>query len=250
MRSISIIQPVYLPWLGYFEQIARTDLFVLYDEVQYTKQDWRNRNRIPGANGPVWLTVPVERAPFGTPISAIRIDNRHRWVAKHLKSIAQTYAKAPHFQPWYDRLSAELERGWDRLGDLDAALIRLICEGFGISTPMLRSSEEPGDPDFVAQFDDVADDPAVTRRNTRLVELCRRHEADLFYVGARAADYIDRDLFARFGIAVAFQDYAHPVYRQAGKGWQSHMAVIDLLMMAGPGAREILLSPPAPDFAP
>jgi len=248
MRSLSIIQPVYLPWLGYFEQIARTDVFVLYDEVQYTKQDWRNRNRIPGAQGPVWLTVPVRRAPLGTPIHAIRIDTRHRWAAKHLRSVTQAYGRAPYYDPWFARLRAVLEQGWDRLVDLDAALIRLICGGFGIDTPMVRSSEAPGDPAFAGQFDTAAADPGVARRNLRLVELCRRHGADLFYVGAKAADYIDRDLFARFGIRVVFQEYRHPAYPQPGRGMQTHMAAIDLLMMTGPGARDVLLSPPGPDF--
>lgn len=248
MRSISIIQPVYLPWLGYFEQIARTDHFVLYDDVQYTKQDWRNRNRIPGANGPIWLTVPVRKAPFGTPIHEIAIDNRHRWVAKHLKSVTATYARAPHYAVWFDRLRGVLDREWDRLADLDAALIALLCDGFGIDTPTSRSSRTPGDPGFVGQFDASADDPAITRRNMRLVELCRHHGAQVFYIGARAADYIDLPLFARFGIRVVFQDYRHPDYPQVTRDPQSHMAAIDLLMMAGPGARDILLSPPAPDL--
>lgn len=248
-KTIAIIQPVYLPWLGYFEQIARTDRFVVYDDVQYTRQDWRNRNRIPGANGPIWLTVPVRRAPLGTPIREIEIDNRHRWVAKHLGSIEQTYRAAPHFEPCHGVLEDILRRGWTRLADLDLALIRALCAGFGIAPGVVLSSDIPSDPGFVGRFDRAAEDPAVARRNMRLVEICRQQGAGLFYVGARARDYIDTALFARFGIEVVFQDYRHPVYPQRRPGFQPHMAAIDLLMNTGPDARGILLSSPAPDFA-
>jgi len=246
-KTIAIIQPVYLPWLGYFEQIARADHFVFYDDAQYTKQDWRNRNRIPGANGPVWLTVPVQKAPLGARINEIQIDNRHYWAKKQLRSVSFTYRRAPYFDRYFEMLEGILTQDWSLLADLDVALIQAICADMGITPEMSLSSQVPGDPGFITQVDASAADPVVARRNLRLVDLCRHHGADLFYVGARASDYIDTALFGQFGIKVVFQDYQHPSYPQPEP--QSHMAVIDLLMNTGPDARDILLSSPAPGFA-
>lgn len=248
-KAIAIVQPVYLPWLGYFEQIACADHFVFYDDVQYGRKNWRNRNQILSVNGPIWLTVPVKKTSLGTPISAIEIDNTQGWAAKHLKSIRFNYARAPHFQPCFDLLESILQQEWSLLCDLDIALIRALCGTLKIAPVMSRSSDVPSDPGFVGQLDAVAADPAVGRRNMRVIEVCLHHGADQFYVGARARDYLDPQLFTRFGIQIWFQDYVHPVYPQQSRRPQSHMAAIDLLMNMGPDARAILLSSPPPLFA-
>lgn len=135
-KTIAIIQPVYLPWLGYFEQIARADHFVFYDDAQYTKQDWRNRNRIPGANGPVWLTVPVQKAPLGARINEIEIDNRHYWAKKQLRSVEFTYRRAPYFARYFEMLQDILTQDWALLSDLDVALIKAFCADMGIAPDM------------------------------------------------------------------------------------------------------------------
>lgn len=247
-KVIAIMQPVYMPWLGYFEQMAHAGHFVFYDDVQYTRQDWRNRNQILTPSGPIWLTVPVKKAPLGTAINRIEIDNKHYWVSKHLKSIALNYKRAPHFEGCFEMLRTILEQDWTRLADLDVALTQAICAELKIAPVMSRSSELPGDPRFTGQFDSTAADPVVARRNMRLVELCLHHGADIFYVGARARDYIDTDLFACFGLGVVFQNYVHPVYPQQSSLSQSHMSIIDLMMNVGPEARGILLSSPVPEF--
>lgn len=248
-RVIAVIQPVYLPWLGYFEQIAYADHFVFYDDVQYTRQDWRNRNRILGPSGPIWLTVPVKKATLNVAINKIEIDNTHYWVSKHLKSITFNYRRADYFDHCFEILRAILQQEWTLLADLDVALIRAICADLGIAPTMSLSSALPSDPEFVGQLDTIAADPVVARRNMRIIELCRHHRAEVFYVGARASDYIDTDLFERFGIRVVFQRYVHPVYPQQHAVAQSHMSVVDLLANVGPAARSVLLSSPPPALA-
>lgn len=248
-KAIAIIQPVYLPWLGYFEQIAYADHFVFYDDVQFGRHNWRNRNQILSVNGPIWLTVPVKKPSFGALINEIEINNAQPWASKHLKSIRFNYQRAPYFEPCFSVLQEILQREWTSLSDLDATLTRALCGMMDITPSMSLSSDVPSDPDFVGQLDAHAADPTVAQRNMRVIEVCRHHGADQFYVGARAEDYIDPELFARFGITVWFQDYVHPVYPQQSPEPQSHMAVIDLLMNTGPDARRILLSSPAPAFA-
>lgn len=248
-RTIAIVQPVYLPWLGYFEQIAYADHFVFYDDVQFGRKNWRNRNQILGVNGPAWLTVPVRKTSLGTLINAVEVNNAQPWASKHLKSIRFNYQRAPHFEPCFSVLEAILQQEWTLLRDLDVALTRALCAMLDITPEMSLSSDVPSDPDFVGQRDTSAADPAIARRNMRVVELCLHHRATHFYVGARAEDYIDPEIFADFGIKVWFQDYVHPVYPQQSPQPHSHMAVIDLLMNTGPDAREILLSSPAPGFA-
>lgn len=248
-KVIAIMQPVYLPWLGYFEQMAYADHFVFYDDVHYSKQNWRNRNKILSPTGPIWLTVPVKRAPLATAISKIEIDNRHFWAAKHIRSITFNYRRAPYFDQYFPMLRDILKQDWQKIADLDIALIQAICNDLGIAPAMSRSSDLPTDPSFTDQPKASTNDPVATRRNMRIIELCLHHKAKLFYVGASARDYIDIEMFARFGISVAFQDYVHPVYPQQTQGMHTHMAAIDLLMNTGPSAREVLLSARPPGFA-
>ena len=117
-RSIGILQPVFLPWLGYFEQMKKVDHFVFQDDVQYTSRDWRNRNRIKTARGPLWLTVPIVRQSLSTQIDEMEISYRRPWAAKMTKSIKQNYARAPNVGPVSDHLANEIRQAPTRLVDL------------------------------------------------------------------------------------------------------------------------------------
>lgn len=246
--AIAINQPVYLPWLGYFEQMAYVDHFVCYDDVQYTKQDWRNRNLIQSANGPIWLTVPVRRTGHSTPINQIEINNVKPWASKHLKSIYFNYCKAPYFDPVFAILEEILKKDWRWLVELDLSLTEAIAGMLAIEPAVVLSSNLPQEPEFTDQSPADIANKTIARRNLRIIEICRHLQAEVFYVGARAADYIDIELFGRFGINVVFQDYTHPVYPQNGSLFASHMSVIDLMMNTGPAARDVLLSSPRPAF--
>lgn len=235
MTTVGILQPVYLPWLGYFEQMARTDHFVFLDDVQYTHQDWRNRNRIKTATGPTWLTVPIRRCPLHTPICEVEINDEHGWQRRHLRTIEQNYGKCRHFQPFFDDLASELRRAPRHLADLDCRLIHLLCRYLEIETPTSRASTiSPS-----AQ-------PAPRDRQERLIDLCRHFGATRFYEGRSGRSYIDVDLFEEAGIEVVFQEYRHPSYRQAFGEFVSHQSAIDLVMNTGPEAPAILRSSPPP----
>lgn len=225
-RRIAILQPGYLPWLGYFDQLARVDLFVHYDDVQYTRRDWRNRNRIKGPGGPQWLTVPVAvKGRYDVLIRDVPIADAD-WTRLHLATLRHCYARAPHFDLVYPRLEAWLTRPWERLADLCIAGVELLAGLLRITTPTVRSSTVPG-------CDGL-------HKTDRLLAVCRALGATDYLSGAAARDYLDVAAFERSGIAVTFQDYAHPVYPQLWGDFVSHLSVVDLLMNVGPDARALL----------
>mgnify|MGYP001558939589 CR=1 FL=1 len=121
---IGILQPGYLPWLGFFEQMHRSDVFIIYDDVQYDRESWRNRNRIKSANGIQWLTVPVHFKLSEAPlITEVKTDNTANWRKKHLFSIRQNYAKAPYFKDYIGLFEEAYSRDWEYLLDLDLFFI-------------------------------------------------------------------------------------------------------------------------------
>ena len=205
-KTIAILQPVYLPWLGYFEQMAYVDQFLFLDDVQYTKHDWRNRNRIKTVSGPIWLTVPVRKHPQRTPINAIRIDYAQDWVKRHLRSIEVHYCTRPYFQPLFSEIAAVLLERPGRLVDLSTTLIAVLCSYLGIYVPTAFSSELPG-----RRAVQNGTSKPVHDRDQRLIDICHCFGADLLYNGKKAVQYLDVERLRGAGIEVVFQDYQHPV---------------------------------------
>lgn len=239
--KIGILQPAYIPWLGYFEQIAYVDLFVFMDDVQYTRHDWRNRNRVKTSGGESWLTVPVKRHAFGTPINQVEINYDKNWISKQLKTLQHNYGVCGHFNPFFDTVEQQLAQRFQRLVDLDCALIREISRYLKIDTPFALASEvrrSPAPPDGDADA-----------KNWRILEICRHYNATVLYDGASAAQFIDVQRFAREGFRVVFQNYVHPRYPQRFGEFLTHMSTLDLIFNLGSAAREVLLSSPRPDLA-
>src|SRR4030042_75351 len=141
MKVIGILQPGYLPWLGFFAQMLCSDIFVVYDDVQYDKHGWRNRNCVKGPQGPIWLTVPVRTSGLNLPkINEIMIDPAQpRWAKKHCATIRQSYGKAPFFGDYYPALEEVLLFPWKRLLDLDLELIRLLARWLEVERELLLS---------------------------------------------------------------------------------------------------------------
>lgn len=223
---VGILQPSYLPWLGYIEQIARCDVFVFYDDVQYDKGGWRNRNRIKVPGGPHWLTVPVLSKGRSFPlVRDTRIDNTRSWARDHLRTLAQYYSKAPYFDRYFPQLSAILSRQWELLALLDREIIEWLCGALGVGTP-LRWSSELG----------VAGD-----RLDRLIGIVKHFGGDVFYEGAAGKSYIPPEYFESNGVRVEFQDYVHPAYPQLHGAFVSHLSVLDLLFNVGPDSLETIL---------
>jgi hypothetical protein len=223
-RTLAVLQPGYLPWLGFFDQLRRSDVFVLYDDVQFDKHGWRNRNRIKSPAGPQWLTVPVRHKGLEKPkIADVEIVPGN-WARKHLLSIRQLYTRAPFLARYLPELEEVLARPLSRLVDLDIALIELMARWLGIERPMLRASTLG----------------VEGERSERLLALCLRFGATHYLSGSAAREYLDVELFHRHGIEVIWQDYVHPVYPQQHGEFVPFLSTIDLLLNCGDESRRIL----------
>lgn len=229
-KTCVVLQPGYLPWMGYFEQVGRADVFVHLDDVQFDKHGWRNRNRIKGPDGPQWLTVPVRISGQEKPrIHEVLIDpTRTNWAAKHLKTLELNYGACPFFSWLYEDLHKLLSSSWTHIVDLDIALIDLLCEKLGLACQFRRSSQ-------MALPEDRCD---------RLVAICRQLECNHYYAGAASQAYMDLSVFEGAGIEVSFQDYQHPTYPQRYTGFESHLSVIDLMFHRGPESLAVISPEP------
>jgi hypothetical protein len=219
VTTLVVLQPGYLPWLGYFDLLKKADLFVHYDDVQFDKHGWRNRNRVKGPKGVVWLTVPVlHSGRSGQSILDVEIDNRRNWRRKHLVTIGQFYARAPLIEALLPRLQEILERPWRRLVELDLALIDWLAAELTITTPRYRASE------LGISSDD---------RNRRLLDLCRHFGASRYLSGNAARDYLELDRFTAAGVEVTWHDYVHPTYTQLHGEFVPYLSVLDLILNEG-----------------
>lgn len=226
-KTVAILQPGYLPWLGFFDQLQRSDVFVIYDDVQFDKHGWRNRNRIKAPAGPHWLTVPVRHSGKNSPPNhVIEIDHNQAWARKHVGSIRQFYARAPHLSRYLPELEELLHRPWRLLIDLDLAVTALLARWLVLDRPLLRSSALA----------------LGGGQSERLLNHCLHLGATRYLSGSAARDYLDTALFARHGVEVVWQDYAHPTYPQQHGEFVSHLSTLDLILNCGDESRSILLS--------
>ena len=225
MTTVVILQPGYLPWLGFFRQMLDADVFVYYDDVQFDKHGWRNRNRIKGSNGTQWVTIPVlHKGRSEQTIHETEIANTTPWAEKQLRTIRQLYAKAPNLEPYFAELSAVLMADWTRLVDLDIAAVELMRKWFDITTPISRSSELG----------------IGGGKVERLINICRHFGADRYISGSAAKDYIEEELFKDAGIELVWQEYRHPVYSQLHGDFVSHLSALDMILNIGPESAAIL----------
>ncbi|HXG87691.1 MAG TPA: WbqC family protein [Vicinamibacterales bacterium] len=224
-KTLAVLQSGYLPWLGFFDQMRRADVFILYDDVQYDKHGWRNRNRIKTPSGPLWLTVPVRHSGLDWPrINQVEIEAGAPWARKHVASLKQYYARAPFTAEYLPALEAILMQPWTRLIDLNDAVMMLLAGWLGITTAILRSSAIP----------------VAGEKSERLLELCRHVGATRYLSGDAAKDYLDVAAFASRGITVEWQQYEHPMYLQQHGAFISHLSVIDLVLNCGGDSAAVL----------
>jgi hypothetical protein len=225
--KVAIHQPHYLPWLGYFAKWAAADLFVFLDTVQYEKNGWQNRNRIKTRDGPRWLTIPVH-ARLGMTIRDVTIDAGQPWRARHFGAIDNAYAGAPSWPRHRDALRGFYDREWERLAPLAVESARWLAGALGVSIPTRLASE-------LAVAD--ASRPDAT---ARLVAICQAVGADTYLAGRDGAIYLDASQFASAGIVVATQRYDHPAYAQRHGEFAPFLSALDLLLMHGDEALDIL----------
>ncbi|HEX9726035.1 MAG TPA: WbqC family protein [Vicinamibacteria bacterium] len=217
-------QPQFAPWLGFFDKLDRADVFVLLDNVQYKKNEWQNRNRIKGAAGPQWLTVPVS-GRFGQEIRELDIAARENWQARHLKTLRTCYGRAPHFADTLSLYERIARRHWEKLADLNVQLLRGLVAQLNLQAEILLASEL---------------EPLPDHRDERLIELCRRYGARNYLAGAGGRAYMELARYRAAGLEVVFQDYRHPAYPQLFGDFTPNLSVLDLLFNCGPTSIEVI----------
>lgn len=231
-RTVVITQSNYLPWRGYFDMIRQADLLILLDSVQYTRRDWRNRNRIKTASGPTWITIPIEvKGLHGQSIDETRVADRS-WSRTHRRAIELAYRRASAFNSvfgWFDGLMAHVADE-PLLSRVNETLLGAICGRLGIHTPIRRCT-------------DVIDRQTLCAMNPsqRLAEIASAVGAERYLTGPAARDYLDMSAFATRGIEVAWMSHAdYPVYPQLWGAFEPHVSIVDLLLNCGDAAANFL----------
>jgi hypothetical protein len=215
---VTIHQPDFAPWLGFFDRWATGDLYVVLDDVQFLRRGWHHRDKVKTAGGVSWLTVPVvKKGRYEQRICDARIDNSSDWRAKHLGTLAAAYGRCAGFQSLFPELERIYAGGHDRLMDFNLDLLRLFAARLGIETPVALASDHPSE----------------LTSSARLVELTAIHGGTVYLTGTGSRDYLDEQVFADRGIKVIWQDFSHPVYPQRFGGFEPGMSVIDYLMNGG-----------------
>jgi hypothetical protein len=225
-KRAAILQSNYIPWKGYFDIIGLVDVFVIYDDVQYSKNHWHNRNLIKTQHGLKWLTVPVSKADGAFPsIDAVRIASP--FAESHRRSILQAYSKATHYDAFAPMLSALYEEAQHcgLLTELNLMFIRAIAARLGIATEIIRSR-----------------DLGVSgERSQRLVSICETVGAKTYLSGPSAQAYLDERLFEEADIRVEWMDYSgYPPYEQLHGPFAHGVSIIDLIMNQGPQAASLM----------
>ena len=222
-----ILQPTYLPWVGYFDMIDRADLFVILDNVQFEKQAWQQRNKIKTGVGTwKWLTVPVVQN-FQQLLNKTRIKNDQKWKKKHWKTIQQFYCKSVYWEDYSAKFDEIYSKNWELLIDLNINIIQYLINEFGINVKILRSSllNLPG------------------KNVNYLINICNYLKTDTYLSPPRAACYIEKNnLFLDEGINLVYHNYKHPKYNQQFGEFIPYMSSIDLLFNEGINSLNIIKS--------
>lgn len=219
MKKVAIVQSNYIPWKGYFDIIAAVDEFILYDDMQYTRRDWRNRNRIKTPQGIQWLTVPVRvKGKYHQTIRETEIDGVG-WASAHWKSLCHSYRKAAYFDAVAEQLEPlYLQAHYTHLSQLNRTLIEWVCAQLGINTKISNSWDyNLGD-----------------RKTERLVDLCRQAGGSEYISGPAARDYLCESAFSDSGLKLTWFDYSgYPEYPQLWGEYQHGVTILDLLFNCG-----------------
>jgi hypothetical protein len=212
----SIHQPAYIPWLGYFDKIAKSDIHIFFDDAEYSKNNLFNRNKIKTPQKEMWLTVPIQYES-DAPINQIKISNSANWRKKHWKAISVNYARAPYFKKYSGIFEKIYSQDWEYLSDLSVEMNKNIAGLLGIKTKFVKSSDLNVD----------------GRKNEKLINLCAAMGADSYLSGQGAKAYMDDELFLQNNIKVQYQEFQLPVYEQLWGEFIPNLSIIDFLFNCG-----------------
>jgi hypothetical protein len=224
--KVGIIQSNFLPWRGYFDFIRESDLFIIHDDLQYTKGDWRNRNKIKTPRGIEWITVPVHYRHTSQLIEETQVDYSTPWAQKMLNRIRESYQRAPCFESYFSELADLLSQPATSISDLNLRLIKWACRHLEINTPIKTSREY---------------NPQGTKTE-RLIGILQQVQATTYLSGPAAQVYLVPELFEQAGILLEYKQYDYHGYDQLYPPFESKVSVIDLLFMKGKEAISYLKS--------
>jgi len=224
-------QPHYMPWLGYLDKVAKADVFVVMDDLQFEAQNFQNRQRLKLCTGAGWLTVPVHRGSQSDRIVDKRIDScrnqRQHWQHRHWRTIVTHYGSARYFADYAPELEEVYTRPWTSLFELDLHMLELAMRWFEIKTPLVKSSELH----------------LQGQKTDRLIDMCKKLGARCYLTGSGGSQgYLDAEKIGRSGIGVVWQVFQHPRYdqRYPNAGFASHLGFVDLVLNHGSASRDIL----------
>jgi len=227
-KRVGVVQSNYIPWKGYFDLINLVDEFILFDDMKYTRRDWRNRNKIKTPDGPMWLTIPIQvKGKYFQKIRETVISDPG-WNRRHWKSVVHNYSRAKHFHAYKD-LFEDLYLGSDErfLSQINYRFLTAICQILGINTKLSWSM----------------DYRLIEGKTERLVDLCKQAGATEYLSGPTAKDYIDEELFRNEGILLRYMDYSgYAEYNQLFPPFEHHVSIIDLIFNEGPNAPKYMKS--------
>lgn len=226
----TILQPTYLSWMGYFELIDSSDIYVVFDHVQFERKSWQQKNRIKTTNGVAFLNVPVQKMPLKTPICKIKISyDKENFLEKHWKSIELAYKRAQYFEKYKSFFEKIYSKEYVLLRDLNIEIIKLVCDILGIKKKIVFSSEL-----------NLKDEGM--KKTEKIVNLCKKLGIAEFYEPGGGEVLFDESLFQKEGISVKFQDYEHPKYSQLWGEFVPYLSVIDLIFNQGDKSLSIIRS--------
>ena len=229
-KRIAIVQSNYIPWKGYFDLINMVDEFILYDDVQYTRRDWRNRNLIRTANGLRWLTIPVgTRGKYNQNICETRIDDKS-WAENHWTALKHNYASAPYFKKYTDIFARTYEECGkaEYLSHINLSFLLAICHILKITTRIRYSMEY---------------NIKAVGKTERLIALCKVAGGNYYLSGPAAKIYIKEDIFRQENMTLAYMDYSgYPEYPQLYPGFEHGVTILDLIFNTGPDAPKYMKS--------
>jgi hypothetical protein len=221
---VFVHQPEYMPWLGFFDKLARCDTFVIYDDAQFQHGGFHNRNRIRTADGWKWLTVPIMHGHPQT-IRDVKIAGAE-WKSKQLQVLSGSYEKTPYFKEYFPIIKEAIGSNHELLIGLNLHLIKALANLLNIKVDMVRSSEFPY---------------CGKEKNEKLVSMCKILGADTYLSGSGGKAYVRESLFEEAKIKVQWHTYEHPIYKQVFRGFEPYMSAVDLLFNMGPDAKQTIL---------
>jgi len=223
MTLISIRQPGYLPYLGFFKKIQSSEIFVYLDDVNYERGDWDNRNKVKTSDGSMWLTVPVFNKSEQK-LNEAEISYKTNWNEKHVRAIELNYEKAPYFSSYWNSIKKIIQSRWTKLIDLNLSLIEFFNQELELKTKTIKSS----------------DLKIATTGSQRLLDVCKVLNCSQYLSGEIGRDYLEEEIFQKEGISVIYEKFQHPEYSQLYGKFLPNLSIIDLLFNEGEKSKEVL----------